>query len=58
MSNIAELQADLDELMILQKQAKRPNTARILEREIKQLTPVLEEAKKLKQIEDEKKERA
>ena len=56
MASVEELTADLDELKALFDTVKRDNTKRILEREIKQLRPILEQAKSLKEMEEEKTE--
>ena len=56
MASVEELTADLEELKALLDTVKRDNTKRIIDREIKQLRPILEQAKSLKEMEEEKSE--
>ena len=54
MASVEELTADLEELKALLNTVKRDNTKRIIDREIKQLKPIVEQAKSLKEMEEEK----
>ena len=48
MTNIEELERDLQELKTMKDQAQRDNTTRILTREIQQLSRVIQQAKDAK----------